>query len=63
MTAMTHRARLADDGWGMLARDRQAMSEDEQRFELLADLGAMIAREVELDELVASLAAARSTRS
>ncbi len=32
------------------------MSEDEQRFELLADLGAMIAREVELDELVASFA-------
>ena len=42
--------------WGMLARDHQAMSEDEQRFELLADLGAMIAREVELDELVASFA-------
>ncbi|MEZ4400636.1 MAG: sigma-54-dependent Fis family transcriptional regulator [Kofleriaceae bacterium] len=32
------------------------MSEDEQRFELLADLGAMIAREVELDELLASCA-------
>jgi DNA-binding NtrC family response regulator len=35
----------------------RAMSEDEQRFELLADLGAMIAREVELDELLASCAA------
>ena len=34
----------------------RAMSEDEQRFELLADLGAMIAREVELDELLASCA-------
>ncbi|MBP8811969.1 MAG: sigma-54-dependent Fis family transcriptional regulator [Kofleriaceae bacterium] len=33
------------------------MSEDEQRFELLADLGAMIAREVELDELLATCAA------
>jgi len=32
------------------------MSEDERRFELLADLGAMIAREVELDELLASFA-------
>ena len=30
--------------WGMLARDRPVMSEDEQRFELLADLGAMIRR-------------------
>jgi transcriptional regulator with GAF, ATPase, and Fis domain len=35
----------------------RAMSEDEQRFELLADLGAMIAREVELDELLATCAA------
>jgi len=32
------------------------MSEDAQRFELLADLGAMIAREVELDVLLASCA-------
>jgi Nif-specific regulatory protein len=40
----------------MLVREPRAMSEDEQRFELLADLGAMIAREVELDELVASFA-------
>ena len=36
------------------ARD---MSDDERRFELLADLGAMIAREVELDELLAEFAA------
>ena len=34
-----------------------AMSEHEQRFELLADLGAMIAGEVELDDLVATFAA------
>ncbi|HEX3757366.1 MAG TPA: sigma-54-dependent Fis family transcriptional regulator [Kofleriaceae bacterium] len=33
------------------------MSEHEQRFELLADLGAMIAGEVELDDLVATFAA------
>ncbi|MBZ0234220.1 MAG: sigma-54-dependent Fis family transcriptional regulator [Deltaproteobacteria bacterium] len=39
----------------MLAAHRQ-MSDDERRFELLADLGAMIAREVELDELLASFA-------
>jgi Nif-specific regulatory protein len=32
------------------------MSEDQQRFELLADLGAMIAREVALDELLARFA-------
>jgi transcriptional regulator with GAF, ATPase, and Fis domain len=32
------------------------MSEHEQRFELLADLGAMIAGEVELDELLATFA-------
>ena len=32
------------------------MSEHEQRFELLADLGAMIAREVELDDLLATFA-------
>jgi transcriptional regulator with GAF, ATPase, and Fis domain len=32
------------------------MSETQQRFELLADLGAMIAREVELDELLATFA-------
>ncbi|MCL4228228.1 MAG: sigma-54-dependent Fis family transcriptional regulator [Myxococcales bacterium] len=39
----------------MLAAHR-LMSDDERRFELLADLGAMIAREVELDELLASFA-------
>jgi len=33
------------------------MSEHEQRFELLADLGAMIAGEVELDDLLATFAA------
>jgi Nif-specific regulatory protein len=33
------------------------MSEYEQRFELLADLGAMIAGEVELDDLLATFAA------
>src|ERR1041385_2387147 len=32
------------------------MSEHEQRFELLADLGAMIAGEVELDDLLATFA-------
>ncbi len=42
-------------GRAMLAAPR-AMSEEERRFELLADLGAMIAREVELDELLASFA-------
>jgi Nif-specific regulatory protein len=36
---------------------RAAMSEHEQRFELLADLGAMIAGEVELDDLLATFAA------
>ncbi len=36
---------------------RHDMSEDAQKFELLADLGAMIAREVELDELLAIFAA------
>src|SRR5215471_7927245 len=36
---------------------RHAMSEHEQRFELLADLGAMIAGEVELDDLLATFAA------
>src|SRR5438477_6066350 len=35
----------------------QTMSEHEQRFELLADLGAMIAGEVELDDLLATFAA------
>src|SRR5215471_17206196 len=35
---------------------RHAMSEHEQRFELLADLGAMIAGEVELDDLLATFA-------
>jgi Nif-specific regulatory protein len=34
-----------------------AMSEHEQRFELLADLGAMIIGEVELDDLLATFAA------
>src|SRR5687767_1906864 len=38
---------------GMLA---ERMSEHEQRFELLADLGAMIAGEVELDDLLATFA-------
>ncbi|MGE0399228.1 MAG: sigma 54-interacting transcriptional regulator [Kofleriaceae bacterium] len=33
-----------------------AMSEHEQRFELLADLGAMIAGEVELDDLLSTFA-------
>ena len=33
-----------------------AMSEHEQRFELLADLGAMIAGQVELDDLLATFA-------
>ena len=32
------------------------VSEHEQRFELLADLGAMIAGEVELDDLLATFA-------
>jgi transcriptional regulator with GAF, ATPase, and Fis domain len=36
---------------------RPTMSEHEQRFELLADLGAMIAGEVELDDLLATFAA------
>jgi Nif-specific regulatory protein len=40
----------------MLPSYRPTMSDDERRFELLADLGAMIAREVELDELLASFA-------
>jgi len=34
----------------------ESMSEHEQRFELLADLGAMIAGEVELDDLLATFA-------
>ena len=38
------------------AKMHPAMSEHEQRFELLADLGAMIAGEVELDELLATFA-------
>src|SRR6478735_9981704 len=33
------------------------LSEHEQRFELLADLGAMIAGEVELDDMLATFAA------
>jgi transcriptional regulator with GAF, ATPase, and Fis domain len=44
----------AAPGYEML---RQAMSEHDQRFELLADLGAMIAGEVELDDLLATFAA------
>ncbi|MCA9676157.1 MAG: sigma-54-dependent Fis family transcriptional regulator, partial [Myxococcales bacterium] len=41
----------------MLGRGpRRDMSEDAQKFELLADLGAMIAREVELDDLLATFA-------
>ncbi|MGN6110135.1 MAG: sigma-54-dependent Fis family transcriptional regulator [Kofleriaceae bacterium] len=35
---------------------RAGMTEHEQRFELLADLGAMIAGEVELDDLLATFA-------
>src|SRR5689334_22651696 len=35
---------------------RTPMSQDGQQFELLADLGAMIAREVALDELLATFA-------
>ncbi len=42
-----------DLGRAMLATN---MSEHEQRFELLADLGAMIAGEVELDDLLATFA-------
>src|SRR5687767_15276776 len=38
---------------GMLA---ERMSEHEQRFELLSDLGAMIRGEVELDDLLATFA-------
>src|SRR2546421_3478200 len=34
----------------------EIVSEHEQRFELLADLGAMIAGEVELDDLLATFA-------
>jgi transcriptional regulator with GAF, ATPase, and Fis domain len=40
----------------MLAMRHAVMSEDQQRFELLANLGAMIAREVELDELLDTFA-------
>src|SRR4051812_2803649 len=50
MEARTDRAR----GY---AKMHPAMSEHEQRFELLADLGAMIAGEVELDDLLATFAA------
>ena len=35
-----------------LLSERKSMSEKEQRLELLLDLGAMIAREVELDDLL-----------
>jgi transcriptional regulator with GAF, ATPase, and Fis domain len=49
------------DSWASTARGyamlRPAMTEHEQRFELLADLGAMIAGEVELDDLLATFAA------
>jgi Nif-specific regulatory protein len=40
----------------MLVWQPSAMQEDQQRFELLADLGKMIAREVELDELLDTFA-------
>ncbi|HEX7703870.1 MAG TPA: sigma 54-interacting transcriptional regulator, partial [Kofleriaceae bacterium] len=43
-----------------LARERAMLAmgmENEQRFELLADLGAMIAGEVELDDMLATFAA------
>ena len=40
----------------MYAMLKPRMSEHEQRFELLADLGAMIAGEVELDDLLATFA-------
>ncbi len=40
----------------MYAMLEPRMSEHEQRFELLADLGAMIAGEVELDDLLATFA-------
>jgi len=46
-------ASLHQPARGMLAA---GMSEHEQRFELLADLGAMIAGEVELDDLLATFA-------
>ena len=50
MTALAHHS-------GMHNRAMFAeMSEHEQRFELLADLGAMIAGEVELDDLLATFA-------
>ncbi|MEZ4363347.1 MAG: sigma-54-dependent Fis family transcriptional regulator [Kofleriaceae bacterium] len=39
-----------------MLRAADPMSEHEQRFELLADLGAMIAGQVELDDLLASFA-------
>jgi Nif-specific regulatory protein len=50
---MTVHAHSQLDNRAMFAR----MSEHEQRFELLADLGAMIAGEVELDDLLATFAA------
>src|SRR3954468_13998740 len=50
-----HRGPLAGGAPGC-AMLRPAMSEHEQRFELLADLGAMIAGEVELDDLLATFA-------
>jgi transcriptional regulator with GAF, ATPase, and Fis domain len=40
-----------------IALRRHPMSEDGRKFELLADLGAMIAREVELDQLLETFAA------
>src|SRR5205823_7009106 len=54
-------ARRGACGGGMTARAHvmlaARMSEHEQRFELLADLGAMIGGEVELDDLLATFAA------
>jgi transcriptional regulator with GAF, ATPase, and Fis domain len=41
----------------MLAAGLGSVMENEQRFELLADLGAMIAGEVELDDMLATFAA------
>ena len=54
--------RPADEttGYAMLSA---RMSEHEQRFELLADLGAMIAGEVELDDLLATFADAGRARA
>src|SRR6185503_11182752 len=40
----------------MLVRYGMSLDQNDQRFELLADLGAMIAGEVELDDLLATFA-------